>query len=587
MDKTKAKYKLPQGWVWTTIGEIGIVQSGGTPSTRNNEFWGGEIAWITPADLSGYNNKFISNGKRNITQAGLDYSSAKLLPEGSICFSSRAPIGYTVITKNKLATNQGFKNLIPTKSLNSEYAYYYFKTLKSKAEKVASGTTFLELSATKFSQLPFPLPPLTEQKKIVSKLETLFSELEQAEKSLQKVKQELEFYRQAILKSAFDGKLTEKWRITSQPEQAMELLNQIILQREKEYKNQVEKWEEEKLRLKNTNIIGKRPSKPTRNQKIIEFEKEELTNLYQLPQTWKWGKIGNFSFVTKLAGFEFSKYIKYLEKGDIPVIKAQNIGKYSFKEGNFSFVDSATLDKVPRISLKGGELLFVFIGANIGNVGIAPSNKKYLLGPNVAMIRLPLEISNKYIMYFLSSLIGKKNIALFTQSSAQGSISMGSIRKITIPIPSSEEQNQIVKILESHFTLIEHLEKSIDNCLSDSTILKHSILKKAFNGKLVNQDSNDESAKELLLKIKSEKEIYLKAQKELDKLKPKKKRQMETKKSVLEILKESNTPISTQELWTNSVHEGDIESFYGELKKIHSRLIEVKENTESLLSLKK
>jgi len=131
MEKGKQTYKLPEGWTLTTIGEIGIVQSGGTPSTRNKEFWGDEISWITPADLSGYNGKFISKGNRSITKTGLDYSSAKLLPKGTILFSSRAPIGYTVIAKNELATNQGFKNLIPTGSLNSEYVYYYFQSSSS------------------------------------------------------------------------------------------------------------------------------------------------------------------------------------------------------------------------------------------------------------------------------------------------------------------------------------------------------------------------------------------------------------------------------------------------------------------------
>ncbi|MFW5871803.1 MAG: restriction endonuclease subunit S [bacterium] len=150
MEKGKQTYKLPEGWIWTTIGDIGIVKSGGTPSTRNKEFWGDDISWITPADLSGYNEKYISKGNRSISKLGLDYSSAKLLPVGTILFSSRAPIGYTVIAKNELATNQGFKNLIPTKSINREYVYYYFTTLKSQAEKVASGTTFLELSATTF-----------------------------------------------------------------------------------------------------------------------------------------------------------------------------------------------------------------------------------------------------------------------------------------------------------------------------------------------------------------------------------------------------------------------------------------------------
>jgi restriction endonuclease S subunit len=196
---------LPENWVLTTIGEIGIVVSGGTPSTRQPEFWGGDIAWITPADLSNYKDKYIQHGQRNLTKIGLENSSAKLLPKGSILFSSRAPIGYTVVAKNELATNQGFKNLILTNSGYSDYIYYYLKNSKQLAESFASGTTFMELSATKFSQIPFPLPPLAEQHRIVEKIEELFSELDKAQESFLNAQKQLEIYRQVVLKDAFDG----------------------------------------------------------------------------------------------------------------------------------------------------------------------------------------------------------------------------------------------------------------------------------------------------------------------------------------------------------------------------------------------
>ena len=122
--KEDSLYSLPTNWIWTTLGEIGIVVSGGTPSTKITQFWGGDVPWVTPADLSNYKNKYISKGNRNISQKGLDGSSAKLLPKGSILFSSRAPIGYVVISENAITTNQGFKNLIPTKSLYSDYIFY-------------------------------------------------------------------------------------------------------------------------------------------------------------------------------------------------------------------------------------------------------------------------------------------------------------------------------------------------------------------------------------------------------------------------------------------------------------------------------
>ncbi|MGZ3871027.1 MAG: restriction endonuclease subunit S [Bacteriovorax sp.] len=188
MSKEFEKHNIPESWIWTNIGELGIVVSGGTPSTRESKFWNGNIPWITPADLSGFKGKYISQGKRNITEMGLEYSSAVLLPKNSLLFSSRAPIGYTVISKNKLATNQGFKNIIPVKSTYIDYLYYYLLSSKQLAESLASGTTFLELSANNFSKIPVPLPPLNEQYRIVNRIEELFSELDKAKESLFKAR---------------------------------------------------------------------------------------------------------------------------------------------------------------------------------------------------------------------------------------------------------------------------------------------------------------------------------------------------------------------------------------------------------------
>lgn len=155
--------ELPISWEWKTLGEIGEIASGGTPSTKDETNFNGEIPWVTPADLSGYTKKYISKGSRNISQKGLKYSSAVLIPEGSILFSSRAPIGYVTIAANPVSTNQGFKNITVWDEIYNEYVYYYLKGAKTLAESLASGTTFLEISKTSFAKIPIPIPPLPEQ----------------------------------------------------------------------------------------------------------------------------------------------------------------------------------------------------------------------------------------------------------------------------------------------------------------------------------------------------------------------------------------------------------------------------------------
>lgn len=150
---------IPKGWEIKKIQEIGTVVAGGTPSTKVEEYYDGEIPWITPKDLSGYDRKFISKGERSITQLGLDKSSAKLMKKGTVLFSSRAPIGYIVIAENTVTTNQGFKSIVCNEEIiNNNYVYHYLKFNKDKIESVASGSTFKEVSGATMKNLDIILP---------------------------------------------------------------------------------------------------------------------------------------------------------------------------------------------------------------------------------------------------------------------------------------------------------------------------------------------------------------------------------------------------------------------------------------------
>ena len=209
--------ELPHSWLMTTLNEVGQVVSGGTPSTSKPEFWGGSVSWISPVDLSGNKAVFISKGGKSITELGLQNSSAKLMPAGSVLFSSRAPIGYVAIAANPLCTNQGFKSVIPNGSIKSLYLYYFLSSAKKQADELASGTTFKEISGTNFKCIQIPLPPLAEQNRIVAKIEELFGGLESTLEvinktvglnlSLNSCGGQLGALRQSILKNAFEGKL--------------------------------------------------------------------------------------------------------------------------------------------------------------------------------------------------------------------------------------------------------------------------------------------------------------------------------------------------------------------------------------------
>lgn len=187
------------------LSEIGEIVSGATPKTSDLENYGGNIPWITPADLSGYTSKYISHGAKNITQKGYNSCSTRLVPAGTVLFSSRAPIGYVAIAKNPVCTNQGFKSVVPNDDVNSEFLYYQLLFLKKKIQDMGSGTTFKEISAKKFGQVEVILPSLPEQAIIVNKIEDLLSRVDNGVETLKKTKQQLAVYRQAVLKEAFEG----------------------------------------------------------------------------------------------------------------------------------------------------------------------------------------------------------------------------------------------------------------------------------------------------------------------------------------------------------------------------------------------
>lgn len=162
------------------LGEIGKIVGGGTPSTKKKEYYSkSEIGWITPKDLSNYHKKYIAHGARDISRLGLESSSAKLLPPNSILVSSRAPIGYVAMAKNAVATNQGFKSIVPdTSKVLPDYLYYLMLKSTKLLELVASGSTFKEVSGKTMANILVDIPSMQEQQRTVSLLNPIVRKIE-------------------------------------------------------------------------------------------------------------------------------------------------------------------------------------------------------------------------------------------------------------------------------------------------------------------------------------------------------------------------------------------------------------------------
>jgi type I restriction enzyme S subunit len=186
-------------WREYRIGEIADIVGGSTPSTADPSNFNGDIPWLTPKDLSGPHDRYVSRGERNLSRKGLESCSAQLLPAGTVLVTSRAPIGYAAIAKNPIATNQGFRNLIPKPGFDSEFLYYWVKAHVEELQRHASGSTFQELTGTALAQIRIRVPPLPEQRAIAHILGTLDDKIELN----RRMSQTLEAMARALFKAWF------------------------------------------------------------------------------------------------------------------------------------------------------------------------------------------------------------------------------------------------------------------------------------------------------------------------------------------------------------------------------------------------
>ena len=189
-------------WIRVKISDLGQVVGGATPSTKKEEYYNGDIAWITPKDLSDFKGRYISRGERNITKAGMESCSTQLLPKNTILFSSRAPIGYVAIAENEMCTNQGFKSVIPNENVDYLFLYYLLKYNKDKIESMGSGTTFKEVSGSTMRNIEIMIPKsMDTQRKIASVLDSIDSKIE----NNQKINNNLEQQISSIYEYLFEG----------------------------------------------------------------------------------------------------------------------------------------------------------------------------------------------------------------------------------------------------------------------------------------------------------------------------------------------------------------------------------------------
>ena len=418
---------LPPGWVWVQLGEVCHIYDNLRKPINSEErlkrISGKQQNELFPyygaTGLVGYIDDYLIDGEYVL-----------LGEDGAPFLDKTKNVAY--IIKGKAWVNNHAHIL--SSYFDNHYLLHYLNHFEYK--DFVSGTTRLKLTQASMKMIPIYLPPLSEQHRIVAKIEELFSSLDKAVERLKATREQLKIYRQAVLKWAFEGRFTHK-----------------------------------------------------------DIKQGEL------PEGWVWKKLGEVCEVRNGYAFKSSDYLKQGENG-IPVIRISDIENGEVDLSNCVKIEEKT--EYDYFIVSKDDILMAMSGATTGKFGIYKSDKKAYQNQRVGKFDIFAKevLYHSFLFYLLYSL--KDKILNNAYGGAQPNISSAKIEGLSIPLPPLSEQQQIVSEIEKRLSVAEKVEESIRVALEKAERLRQSILKKAFEGKLVPQDPNDEPASVLLERIKAE-----------------------------------------------------------------------------------
>lgn len=465
--------ELPRNWAYPELGNICGTQGGFAFKSKGYQPQGIPLVRISNIKDEGVH---LDTDTVYLDKSFKETASDFLLQKGDILIAlSGATTGkYGVFDSDTTALlNQRVGRLrlySYSTGLPLKYIFYYLGIIKRTILGQAYGAAQPNISTNELARFRIPLAPLAEQKRIVAKIEELFTRLDAGVEALKKVRQELKRYRQAVLKAAFEGKLTADWRAQNKDrlEPASKLLERIAKEREKTAKG---------------------------NQK--KLPPLDTAGLPELPDGWEWTKVHSVCETT--SGGTPSRRKPEYYGGDIPWLKSGELNDGIVRSAEETITRHGLENSSAKI-FPEGTLLIALYGATVGKLGIlgidAATNQA------ICAIFTPKQLDDKYLFLYLANYRNKLlNLRI---GGAQPNISQQIVRDIPFPITDFKEQHKIVAEIERHFSIADEVEQTIEKSLKEADRLRQSILKRAFEGKLVPQDPADEPAEKLLERIKAE-----------------------------------------------------------------------------------
>lgn len=486
------KAQLPSSWCWTNIESLSTVVRGGSPRPAGDpRYFGGPFPWITVGSITSDEQPYLRSTVEGLTEAGKE-RSRWIAPETLLLTNSGATLGVPKIALIGGCINDGSVALLNVEYPLKLYLYYFLKSQTKRLRTINQGAAQPNLNTGIVKAISVPLAPENEQHRIVAKIEELFSDLDAGVAALKRAKSNLKRYRASVLKAAVEGKLTEQWRAKHPAtEPASALLARIL-------KDRRLKWEADQLAK--FAAAGKEPPKNWRD-KYVEPSPPDTTGLPELAADWTWAsvqQVGSVQLGRQRAPQHHSgQYMRpYLRVANV---FEDRIDTSDVMEMNF------TPNEYETYRLGYGDI-WLNEGQSMELVGRPAIYRDEVAGAcftnTLVRFRVYDNVDTDYALrVFLAYLKNGRfqKIATITVNIAH--LGAGRFAEIEFPLPPIEEQAAIIQEVDRHFSLIDAAEATIELGLFRASRLRQSILKRAFEGKLVPQDPKDEPATALLKKL--------------------------------------------------------------------------------------
>ncbi|MCY4593179.1 MAG: restriction endonuclease subunit S [Bryobacterales bacterium] len=404
----------------------------------------------------------------------------------------------------------GFSVLRPAKGISPDFLFYkaISNDFVDALSEVQYGVSYPAVKDDQVRDQPLWLPPTDEQLRVVAKIEELFSELDKGGESLRQARRQLALYRQSVLKHAFEGKLTAQWRIENKDmiEMPEQLLARIEQERKTCYEQHLQEWKAAVKIWEDCGNKGNRPTKPRPANAPSPVDQKDQELLFDIPNGWAWVPLGQLFSVSPQNGVykpvsEYGSGTRIIRIGDF--YNGKLIPRTKFKRLRLNN------EEIDKYKLRNSDLIINRVNSieHLGKCALISNlNESTVFESNVMRCRvIDNVISKKYVSTYLTSDEGLKRLRENAKHAVnQASINQTDVGNTSVPIPSIEEQHLIVQRVEQQLSQADSLMSQVESHIDEAEVLRQSILSRAFSGRLVPQDPNDEPASVVLDRIKAE-----------------------------------------------------------------------------------